>query len=310
MFRHSRGQVGVIYAAVLPVLICAMALGTDVAVMYCNWVQMQKAADAGALAGANYLPFDTSTAKSTATTFAESDGIKAAEITGTVVSADNLSITVNLSRTVPYYMARALGLVSSVVSVSGTAGIQQNGAGGRGLMPIALNCPNADCSSYEAGTTYQMKQSQVGPGNWAALALGGSGASVYRQNIMTGYTGPMASSEWTETGNIVGPTGQGISDRITKGVEVDPSIAAGSAPAGPAPSYDPRLVVVPFINFGAPGTKGNGKTLVPIVGYAQMWLLGTSNNNNTVDAVYLGPVSNSGSTTISSFGLFTPVLLR
>jgi hypothetical protein len=310
MFRHSRGQIGIIYAVALPALICALAMGTDVAVMYGNWVQLQKAADNGALAGANYLPFDTVTAKSTATTFAENNGVKAAEITGTVVSADNLSITVNLSRTVPYYMARAFGLVNSVVSVSGTAGIQQNGAGGRGLLPIALNCPNADCSSYKAGKTYQLKQSQIGPGNWSALALGGNGASVYRQNIISGYSGPMHSLEWTETGNIVGPTGQGISDRITKGVTFDPSIAAGSAPAGAAPSYDPRLVVVPFINFGAPGTKGNGKTQVPIVGYAQMWLLGTSNNNNTVDAVYLAPMSYSGSTTISSFGLFTPVLLR
>ncbi len=32
-----------------------MALGTDVAVMYFNWVQLQKAADAAALAGTFYL---------------------------------------------------------------------------------------------------------------------------------------------------------------------------------------------------------------------------------------------------------------
>jgi hypothetical protein len=59
--------------------------------MYMNWVQLQKAAD-GALAGANYLPFDTVTAQSAATTFAENNGVQASEITGTVVSADNLSI--------------------------------------------------------------------------------------------------------------------------------------------------------------------------------------------------------------------------
>src|SRR5260370_33129989 len=36
-------------------LLGAMALGTDVAVMYFNWMQLQKGADAAALAGAGWL---------------------------------------------------------------------------------------------------------------------------------------------------------------------------------------------------------------------------------------------------------------
>lgn len=310
MFRRSRGQVGIVYALALPALICAMALGTDVAIMYINWVQLQKAADAGALAGANYLPFDTSTAQSKAVTFAENNGVQASEIVSTVVSPDDLSITVNLSRTVPYYFARAFGMVNSAVSVSGTAGIQQNPGGGRGLLPIGLNCPGKDCSNFKVGNTYHLKQSQVGAGNWDALALGGNGANVYRQNIITGYTGPVGATEPSEPGNIVGPTGQGITDRINKGVLIDPAIAAGSGPAGTAPTYDPRLVIVPMTDFGAAGTKGHGKTDVPIIGFAQMWLLGTQSNNNTVVAVYLGTTSNSGSETISSFGMIHPVLIR
>src|SRR5579862_1746304 len=54
-FGSSRGQVAVLYAGIIAVLIGAIALGADVAVMYANWEQMQKTADAAAIAGANYL---------------------------------------------------------------------------------------------------------------------------------------------------------------------------------------------------------------------------------------------------------------
>jgi hypothetical protein len=54
-FVNSRGQVAVLYAGIAAILIGAIALGSDVAVMYVNWQQMQKTADAAAIAGANYL---------------------------------------------------------------------------------------------------------------------------------------------------------------------------------------------------------------------------------------------------------------
>ena len=55
IFFNSRGQVAVLYAGIAAVLIGAIALGADVAVMYSNWEQVQKTADAAAIAGANYL---------------------------------------------------------------------------------------------------------------------------------------------------------------------------------------------------------------------------------------------------------------
>ncbi|HVN29808.1 MAG TPA: pilus assembly protein TadG-related protein, partial [Candidatus Binataceae bacterium] len=112
MSRFGRGQTVVIFALIIPFLLGAISFGTDVAVFYFNWMQLQKAADAAALAGANYLPDNPATAQSTAIAYAESNGIKASEITATTVSADDLSISVTLQRTVPYYFARTLGLTS------------------------------------------------------------------------------------------------------------------------------------------------------------------------------------------------------
>ena len=318
----SRGQVAVLYAGIIAVLIGAIGLCGDVGVMYINWEELQRAADAAALAGANYLPLDSATAKTTATTVAEDNGIKAGEIAGTSVSGDDLKMTVQLNRTVPYYFAAVLGMTNQLISVKATAGIQQNGAFGRGMIPLGLSCPNGsqtgNCNGdYTVGTTYALKQDQSSTslsGNWGALALGGNGAAVYRKNIEFGYTGAISvgTSVATEPGNVVGPTGQAIGDRITEGASVDPSIAAGSAPPkGAALSsyeYDPRMVVLPMVDFKVSG-KG-GKTSIPVVQFAQMWLLGTSGNNATVNAVFMGIAPDTGSTTVGDFGMLSPVLLN
>jgi Flp pilus assembly protein TadG len=311
MPRHSKGQIATLLALVIPALIATIALGTDVTVMYFNWQLLQKAADSAALAGANYLPFDSTTAQNTAVTFPTNNGIQASEIVGTPVSADRLSITVNLSRTVPYYFARVIGMTDAAINVTATAGIQQNGANGRGLVPIGLSCPNGNCGGYVVGTTYSMKQDQSQTslsGNWGALALGGTGADVYERNLAFGYTGPIGATVPTKPGNVVGPTGQGVAERLAAAALVDSAMPAGSSPPGAPPSYDPRLIVVPMVDYSASG-KG-GRTDVPVLQFAQMWLLGVSGNNNTVNAVYLGTVTSSGSATVANFGVMTPILLN
>ena len=62
----ERGQVLPIFAIMSVVLLGAAALVTDVAWMWTNQQRMQRAADAGALAGAIYLPGNQTLAFSTA----------------------------------------------------------------------------------------------------------------------------------------------------------------------------------------------------------------------------------------------------
>src|SRR6267154_5669210 len=53
--RFVKGQVAIILTLALATLLGVMALGADVGVMYYQWNQLQKGADAAALAGANFL---------------------------------------------------------------------------------------------------------------------------------------------------------------------------------------------------------------------------------------------------------------
>ena len=117
----SRGQIAVVFSLALVALVGAMALGTDIAVLYFNWMELQKAADAAALAGANYLPTDTGDAISQAEAIIQSNGVKSGEYDTPTLSNGNTQITVTARRTVPYYFATVLGLASGRVAATATA---------------------------------------------------------------------------------------------------------------------------------------------------------------------------------------------
>ena len=181
LFEKSRGQVFVLYTLALVALLGALAMGTDVAVMYVNWQQAQKVADAAALAGANYLSggitytdpttgaaFTTSTgcngetsgsspeeiASQVACTYAVNNGLPASTVT--ISNPTSSSIQVVAQQTLlPYFFGKALGLGNYAVTASASAAapgptekvLGTNIPGGtEGLFPVGLQCA-APCSS-------------------------------------------------------------------------------------------------------------------------------------------------------------------
>jgi Flp pilus assembly protein TadG len=195
---HMRGQVGVIMTLVLATLIGAVGLCADVGVLYFNWVQLQKAADSAALAGALHLTgipatTDNSTVVATADHYAQLNGIKSAEIVSTTVAGDAKSVTIQLQRTVPYLFARVLGLTNGAVAARATAGIN-NASSYRGMLPIGLPCTKAQSASANCNGQYKQYSQGGGlynlstkfplgaTGSWGKLALGGTGISTFDNN--------------------------------------------------------------------------------------------------------------------------------
>jgi hypothetical protein len=128
--KNSRGQIAVVLILAALAMVGAVALGTDIAVLYFSWVQLQKSVDSAALAGANYLPNDEDTAVSKATSYANGNGVLSTD-TLTVTPIDPTNSTppvytemqVKVARTVPYMFAQVLGLTNGQVSVSSIASI-------------------------------------------------------------------------------------------------------------------------------------------------------------------------------------------
>jgi Flp pilus assembly protein TadG len=299
--KYSKGQIAVIMTLVMGVLLGACGLGADVGVLYYNWEVLQKAADSAVLAGANYLtavPSTTNntTVTNTANTYAESNGISTSEIISTTVAADAKSVSMKVQRTVPYYFGRFLGLNQGVVSVYATAGINDT-VSPSGFLPIGLPCTKANANAgADCNGTYKQYSNGGGvynlhskfplgtAGSWGALALGGSGASTYRQNIIGGYSGTLALGDSVnlEHGNIVGPTNQGFDTRMSNASES----SFNQTPPSTLSATDPQIILVPMVDF----------TTSTIVGFAEMYVIGITGNGSDlqVSAYFLQPLANNG----------------
>ncbi|MGH7914991.1 MAG: hypothetical protein ACREPW_10125 [Candidatus Binataceae bacterium] len=298
----SKGQISVALILVMTVILGAVGLSADMALLYFNWVTLQKGVDAAALAGAGYLQSDSEAAPqaiNVATAYAENNGIKAAEL-NTDVPSPYSTITVTARRTVPYAFFKLIGLSSGIVAASATAQMP--------LAPGCVNCssavatpgsqptviPGNICGSvgqcnvvpigldwstpYQFNQPVQLNQGQVGPGNWGSLALGGTGGNNERTNIADGYQGPLAINQWvdTEPGFKKGPVDQGFNARIQA---AESEFSDGTFDAH-APN-DPRVIILPMVVWDSP----NGRSQVEIMAFAALWV--DSISGGTINAHFI-----------------------
>ena len=98
---------------------------------YVNWMRLQKAADAAALAGSQYLPKEPAMAVKTARAYARLNGIDEGEIVMAAVSPDGQHVTIKLSRSLPFYLTGVvLGINRRhvVATATASAGIAHKGS--------------------------------------------------------------------------------------------------------------------------------------------------------------------------------------
>jgi len=313
IYGSSRGQVAGLYAGIVVVLVGAIALGTDVALMYVNWQQMQKVADAAALAGANYLGGYTFSGTPASGCGSESDAAKTAACTYAAdngLAADNLTITEPTASTIhvvaqetalPYYFGRVLGLNTYAVSASATAG-----AGGpvgtvtQGMFPVGLQCKKpCTASSFVAGEPVSFGAKFVSStinaaGNWQWLdPSGGSGGgdSALSAAIQGGYSASLSiggtiQSEPGNKGNS-GPVKSALAARLSQCPSIaDPCTNGGGNPSD-IPAGDPCLVVVPTVDFN--GCSGNCS--LTIEGFAEIYLDPATTTSTKINGCYVSAVA-------------------
>ena len=291
----------VLYALALPALIGAIALGADVAVMYVNWQAAQRAADASALAGANYLSGFAFTGTAAAGCSAYSDDAQKAACTyaasnGLAVGA-NLQITEPSSSTIkvsaqrtglPYQFGRAVGLTTYDLSVTAVAEASAPvKTVNSGLFPVGLQCASPCTSkSLIAGKalTFGAKfVNGIAPGNWQYLDVStghGGGTPELKNAISNGVSGSftMGQTIYSEPGNKGIPVAKTFADRMSscKSYSTDP--CSGTNPKDLITAGDPCLTIMPVVDF-----KGcNGSCGMTIEGFAQVYLEPTSTSTNMV----------------------------
>ena len=202
ILRLSKGQIAVLYAGVMAVLLGAVAMSTDVGVMYYQWMALQRGIDSAALAGVNSLPDAPATAATTVTAYANNNGVKTAEISAiTCIDATNaafscanttsqpagfmpVKVKVDATRVQPYYFARALGLTTATLNVSSTAFLPP--------APSCLNCCTVNCNSSSPPGS----PGGPSPDNVPVSGASGCGTSTAQYDIIPIAVDDQTKDQW------------------------------------------------------------------------------------------------------------------
>ncbi len=120
---------------------------------------------------------------------------------------------------------------------------------------------------FMEGQSYVLKQASDGAqyGNFFAVDLEGGGAAGYRELVAQGSTSVVRVGQvvYTLPGNMVGPTRQGLSDRIGGDTYTYDSWVAAGRP------NTPRLVYVPIMDWME---RPTGRTRVIVNGFAAFFV--------------------------------------
>jgi hypothetical protein len=258
-WRQERGALAVVLGLGITAFIGFAAISIDVGRLFVERFQLRNAADAAALGGAQLLPDDPAGARATALAILAANGVAPGQVEVSVEGESDL-LRVRAGGAVDLTFARVLGMAAGAVEVESVARV---GAvtGLSGATPLGI-----EAAEFVPGETYLIKLCPGGStppeqGNFHALALGGRGARVYRENLSYGYDDVLAVGDTvlTETGNMSGPTEDGIAERIA---------------ADPDATYEtfsndsPRLLLVPLVD----DFDVSGRSEVGIVGFAAFFL--------------------------------------
>jgi Flp pilus assembly protein TadG len=193
--RNERGQAVIMTVIFLTVLVGAAAIVTDVGAWYRQQRQAQATADAAALAGAQVLPADTTTAQTLAAQYAASNGGGVKDITLRSDFQPNDTVVVKVQKNVPSFFANIFSIDHATVDATAAARAdvpeQVNGAA-----PIVVNklhplLSGPGCPCFHQSTTLPLGKTGA-PGAFALVDLnGGSNANgdlaAWIENGYDGY---------------------------------------------------------------------------------------------------------------------------
>lgn len=276
------------------------AFAVDIGLILIEKQKLSDALDAAALAGAQELPRNPQGAELAANNYAQLNGVDNPQI---IIDEAHKEIIVKGQKEVPFYFARVLGFDKHTIYGSSKARVKPVSKG-TGFVPLGVVQQD-----FRYGEIYRLKYGATDglTGNYGALALGGTGATTYENNLRYGYNGELYVGKTvpTETGNMSGPTQKGIHARL--------DAAASSSSCGSyltANRNCSRILYLPIID----SFDLNGRNEVTIVGFAAFYLEGIVGNGNDsmiegrfIQMIFPGDWGNSEG---GNYNLYTAKLVK
>lgn len=263
--NNNKGVTMIIFVGVITGILAFSALVTDIGYLMVEKSKLKNTADAAALAAVREMVDNRSNASSVALEYIQKND--KSEIKKEILIPDTGYVaTVKLEKNVYFFFAKVLGISSTQIRVQSTAKMAPVIAV-KGVRPLVIQQ-----QTFIYGQPYILKEGSGDglSGNYGAVSLGGTGADVYRDNIKYGYDHVLRIGDYikTETGNLQGPTEDGIKYLI------------GECDHYPKCTYQkhalncPRVIAVPVVNT----LDVNGKKPIVVVGFASFFVEDYVNN--------------------------------
>jgi Flp pilus assembly protein TadG len=283
------GQVAVLAALFMVVLLGMSALVIDVGFLFVTKTQLQTSADAGALAGADDLNnANPATAASTATSYAK---MSPGQSTDTVVivitnTSSTRQVQVTTSRVVTYFFAQVFGYTNSTVTATATAAVFPAGSV-PSATPFVIEAPQDivwQGVNNQYSQPYTMEINPVGKTDhftYVDVVFNNPTSTATYYSLLT--TGNPNSTTLNTQLYYVAPAegGQKSVQSFTNRISNDSNSNIANATVG-----EPRLMMIPLVQT-LPTSQQDGSDWsystngLAIVGFVGFWL----------DSVYYGPLT-------------------
>lgn len=186
-------------------------LAIDGGLVYMTKSHLQKVANSAVLSGAQELTNDEDKVKTIVMDILKSH--KEEPTFENVEVEMEKKVSVDLTKPVELSFARLFGFEKMDVAVHAAAELRTLGRA-VGAAPLGID----DRIPLEFYNTYELKvdSSGVQYGNFGILALGGTGAKTYEENLRNGYQDELKVGDIldTQTGNIAGKTREVVKERV------------------------------------------------------------------------------------------------
>jgi len=183
--RFERGQVVVVVAGLLPVVLGMTGLAVDVATYAGDRRALQNAADSIAISASKELP-DADATLAAANEWAVKNDIDPDDMIVTITGGTTApKVHVRINRSHEFFFIRALGVSERGIGASAAA-VKVSMGGGAGIVPWSVTQSTIDNSEWGEEVILKYDADGANLGNFGAIRIDGSGASTYETSAKFG----------------------------------------------------------------------------------------------------------------------------
>lgn len=261
----NKGNASIILCFAITVLFGFAAYVIDIGFVYADKIKLSNAIDSAALAAALELPNSDEKAEEVAADYLNKNYVDANDAVINV-GEDHKSITIAAAKRVNHFFAPVIGIKSSTVNAD-TKAVIGPAEVVTGIRPIAV-----EYFDYTYGDVVTLKEGAGDSyhGNYGAVDLGGTGASVFENNVLHGYNGKISVGNllYTETGDMAGACND-IKNYLSSDISTFDNFERNSI----------RLWTLPLVD----SLDVDGKKPSNVIGFGEFYVEGIDQNGGKLE---------------------------